>query len=699
MKYFFEVLSSRIGYSRLGRILFSIERKLFISTPNLIIPIKSALMRQLNFIQEFENHDIFKVSKEIFLKIGFIKEKFKNTGFIFMNNGTLRKFQDILLKNTITFSEDNIVSIIPFNIPTTCITKEFAKNEIENYLLHVDQILKLYSNLHFGLSIKVFNYTELFNLYIPLIKQNKNIKILNIADLFDNLSNFRNILKIISEIKRILDNNLIIMASGRITPKIYPILVYLGIDLIDSSYLLYLSANNFYDTIEYLLPIYKMKYLPCSCVVCKGNLKNLIDNRFSPEKFDLLCLHNLITATNYMNKIKQYLTFEDYRGFVEKSSFDDTNVISALKLLDKDYFDQIRYDTPTTQKVKRIQCYGPISYYRPDFREFRERAVENFEPDPWTSLIILLPCSAKKPYSQSKSHQKFQTVLKKFPEFPTFQEFIITSPLGVIPRQLEDVYPVNSYDISVTGEWDNEEINITAGMLIKMLEKYDKNIPVICYLKEDYHEIVKIASEKLDQNIIMTNVHGKTTSDDSLRSLGKMIEEFKDFYSNKGHFEGGDYISKSWNQKFIKILDYQFGPGSGRKIISNGVKLLRNRKGSQINLVDLKTKEKIGVFNSPTGQINLTITSLNKLIQSPSTFNKNSIVFNGDAIIGSTLFRAGVLDYSNDLIPNNQVIIFNKSKNDIIGTGKLLVGSNFLKNASTGRIAEIIEKKKKLKNQ
>ena len=68
-------------------------------------------------------------------------------------------------------------------------------------------------------------------------------------------------------------------------------------------------------------------------------------------------------------------------------------------------------------------------------------------------------------------------------------------------------------------------------------------------------------------------------------------------------------------------------------------------------------------------------------------------------INGSTLFRAGVLDYSNDLIPNNQVIIFNKSKNDIIGTGKLLVGRNFLKNTSTGRIAEIIEKKKKLKNQ
>ena len=695
MNFFFDVLSSRIGFSRISKIILSKKRKLNISAPNIIIPINNSLMRQLNFIQEFENHKIFTVSKEIFLKIGFIKEKYKNTGFVFMNNGTLTKFQDILMKNTTTFSEDNIISILPFNIPTTIISKEFAENEIENYLVQAEQILQFYPNIPFGLSIKVFNYKELFKMYIPLIQQNKNIKILNLADLFDNLSYFRNILKIISEIKGELDNNLIIMASGKITPKIYPILVYLGIDLVDSTYLLYLAAENFYDTIEYLIPIYKMKYLPCSCMACKGNLKNLIENRFSPEKFDLLCLHNLITATNYMNKIKQYLSYEDFRGFVEKTSFDDTNIISILKILDKEYFDIIRYETPISQKNKRLQCFGPSSYYRPDFQEFRARTIKNFEPNPWTRLIILLPCSARKPYSQSKSHKKFQNVIKKFPEFPTFQEFIITSPLGVIPRQLEDIYPVNSYDISVTGEWDNEEINITAGMLTKILEKYDKNIPVICYLKEDYHEIVNLVSNKLDHNIIMTDIHGKTTSDDSLRSLGKNIEKFKDFYSSKIEVGRGDSVSKSWTQKFIKILDYQFGLGSGRKIISNGVKQKRNRMQNQIILMDLKSKEKIGVFYSTTGQINLTIASLNKLIQSPSTLNRNSIVFNGEVISGSTLFRAGVLDYSNDLIPNNYVMIFNETKKEIIGTGKLLVGINFLKNSISGRIAEIIEKKKK----
>ena len=263
-------------------------------------------------------------------------------------------------------------------------------------------------------------------------------------------------------------------------------MVYLGIDIIDSSYLLYLSSENFYDTIEFLLPIYKIKQLPCSCIACRGKLKDLLTDKYSLEKIELLCLHNLINARTYMNKIIQYLNYEDYRGFVEKSVLDDTYLISLLKILDNDYYDILKFETPITQKVKQIKSLGPSSYNRPDFRIFRERIVNRFSPEEWTSLIILLPCSAKKPYSESKSHKRFLSILRKFPEFPSFQEIIVTSPLGAIPRQLENVYPVNSYDISVTGEWDEQELSLASFTLAQLLKKYDERIPIICHLEGDY---------------------------------------------------------------------------------------------------------------------------------------------------------------------------------------------------------------------
>jgi archaeosine synthase len=692
MRYFFEVLTSKIGYSRIGRIPFSKERKLYISTPNIIIPIRSSFMKQFSFIQEFENHDLFTISKDFFLKIGFINEKLKNNGLIFTYSGSLQKFQEILTQNVALFSEDNIISLIPFNIPTTSINKEFALNEIKKYLLFVEEILANYPDLYFGLSIKTFDYTELLELYIPLFKKFKNIKIINFASIFDNLSNFRHIIKCIVKIKTELDNNLIVMASGRIIPKIYPILVYLGVDIIDCSYSLFISAENFYDTIEYLLPIYKLKYFPCSCVACKSNLKKVLNRKYSAEKLELLSLHNLITAYNYMKKIKQYLDYEDFRSFIEKTSFDDTNLISILKILDKEYFDIIKYNSPMVQKSKNLRCLGPSSYNRPDFQHFRERLINNFEPEPWTKLIILIPCSARKPYSESISHRKYYSIMRKFPEFPSFQELIITSPLGCVPRQLENIYPVNSYDISVTGEWDNEEIKITTEMLIKVIEKYDSNIPIICHLKNSYVEIARRASSKLPHNFIFAEISDKTTSVNSLQSLEKLIINYKNEYHPQSVLKNENYL-KTWTRKFIKIIDYQFGKGAGFNIISNGLKTSRIKFGDQIDLRDPKTKKKLGVFKFSTGQIELTIVGFKKLFKFYNYLKANYIVFDGDEFQGNTLFRPGVIDYSKDLIPNNQVAILNKEMEKVIGSGMLYVGSNFIKNSKSGRIVKINERK------
>ncbi|MFX0005135.1 MAG: DUF5591 domain-containing protein [Promethearchaeota archaeon] len=691
MTNFFEVLASKIGYSRIGRIIFSKERKLYVNTPNIVIPIKSSLMKRFNFVQEFENHDLFTITKEFFLKVGFIREKFRNNGFIFTYTGTLQKFEEIIVKNSNILSKDNIISVIPFNIPTTSISREFAGSEVRNYLYNVQKILKAHPDLNFGITLRLFEYAELLDLYIFIFKEFVNIKIINLSDLFNNFSNFRNIITSIVKIKTELDNNLVIMASGRIIPKFYPLIIYLGIDLIDSSYSLFLSAENFYDTIEYLLPIYKIKHFPCSCLACRGDLSKILENKYSAEKLDLLSLHNLITANNYMNKIKQYMNFEDYRAFVEKSSLDDTNLISMLKVLDKEFYDVIKYETPIKQKGKIVKCLGPSSYYRPDFHLFREKAVETFNPEPWTNLIIVLPCSAKKPYSESKSHKKFYRIIRKFPEFPNFQEIILTSPLGCVPIQLENIYPVNSYDISVTGEWDNEEVNIASDMLIKIIEKYDPKIPIICHLKNEYHEIIKRAASKLPNYFIFSEISGNITSAESLQSLEKLIIEHKDKYRPKKSYPKSETYSKTWTRKFIKILDYQFGDAVGNKIITNSLKLKFNRSGNQIELIDSKTQEKIGVFKYSTGQIELANLGLERFIQSYQSIDANCIVFDGEEIKGNTLFRAGVLDYSLDLIPDNQVVILDKKKKKIVGSGELIVGSNFIRQSKSGRIVKINE--------
>ncbi|MHA1498957.1 MAG: DUF5591 domain-containing protein [Promethearchaeota archaeon] len=686
-------MKKRIGLSRIGRIILSKEEKRYVSSPNIIIPIKRSLINMVDFLEEFEKHPIFLISNEIFLKKSFLRAKFKENEFLYTHYGTIEKFHDILEENISIFLEDNIIALIPFNNPTTVMNKEFAKREVEHHIKSSQELLIKNPKLNFGITIKLFGYAELVNLYFPLIQNNPNVKILNFGDLFDNKRNFRKILQIIFETRKEVDQNLLYMVSGKILPNSYPMLIYLGFDLIDSSYMLYLSSANFYDTIEHLLPIYKVQYFPCSCCACKGKLKKLASDKFSKEKVEQLTLHNLITAKNQMHKIKQFIKTEDYRNFVEKSSMNDTNLMSILKLVDHQYFEDIRQETPIMQEVKPIVSIGPSSYFRPDFQEYREEIIKKFEPEPWTKLIILLPCSAKKPYSESKSHKKFLDVMHKFKEFPDFQEFIITSPLGIIPRQLENIYPVNSYDISVTGEWDSEEMLIAQEMLAKIIKMYDPKIPIICHLpKEAYHEIVNNVMSILPNKVYFSEVDNSVTSYNSLKSLENLLIKCKDIFNTSDPSKKSQY-HKSWIRKFVKILDYQFGKGIGMALFSDEVKVYPNKDKMHINIRDVDSKKIIGVFVKKSGQLELTLYGSNRI--KDLIKNTHFMVFDGEIISGNTLFKPGVINFSDDLKPNNFAFIWNQNKEEIIGIARMLVGSPYIKNSSTGRIAKIYEKKKK----
>jgi len=685
MTFFFELLRKEIGLSRTGRIILSKEFKRFVSTPNTVIPLKNFLLSIVSFLEEFEKHQIFIISKVMFLKIAFIQDKFRENGFIYTHYGTLERFQEILEEKIEIFSQDNLIALIPFNNPSYVVNREFAKNEINHYVKTARNILEEYPDLNFGVTIKLFDYPDLIEEYIDLFKQYNNIKLLNFEDLFNSIKNFRQILKLIIQVKRDLDPNLVLMISGKIIPKFYPLLVYLGFDLIDASYSLFLASEYFYNTIEYSIPLHKMKYFACSCSSCRTKLLDLDSTSPSREKIELLSLHNLTTFNNYMQKIKQYLKTEDFRFFVEKSSNDDTNLISMLKILDKQYSEFICSETPVIQERMTINSIGPSSYHRPDFVRFRKRVVETFTPENWTKIIVLLPCSSKKPYSLSKSHRKFLSVMKKNANFSQIQEFILTSPLGVIPRQLETIYPANSYNISVTGEWDDTEIKITENMLLKFLEKYNSQIPIICHLpKGGYRKIVSKVIDKTDHNFYFTDIVGSTTSRDSLASLGNSIEKF-----NLNPIQSNPKVNYH-KRKLEKIIDYHYGKMVGELLLSGDYKIKEDRRRKLSFIVDLKSKSNLGEYDQNTGELELTLKGANKIKEH---FRKYKyIIFDGKQIRGSTLFRPGIIDYSLDLKPKGYVVIWDNEKQNIISIAKMIVGASFLKNSMSGRIAEIINK-------
>ena len=48
---------------------------------------------------------------------------------------------------------------------------------------------------------------------------------------------------------------------------------------------------------------------------------------------------------------------------------------------------------------------------------------------------------------------------------------MMTSPLGLVPQDLEDVWPAANYDVPVTGDWSSDELDRVRRMLLSLVER------------------------------------------------------------------------------------------------------------------------------------------------------------------------------------------------------------------------------------
>jgi archaeosine synthase alpha-subunit len=97
------------------------------------------------------------------------------------------------------------------------------------------------------------------------------------------------------------------------------------------------------------------------------------------------------------------------------------------------------------------------SHRRPEMVRFRRRLIERYRPPVSKSVLLLVPCSKTKPYRNSRSHRRFLGALEGIAGLERVHVVSVSSPIGLVPRELEDVPPARHYDIPVTGDWSESE--------------------------------------------------------------------------------------------------------------------------------------------------------------------------------------------------------------------------------------------------
>ena len=203
---------------------------------------------------------------------------------------------------------------------------------------------------------------------------------------------------------------------------------------------------------------------------------------------------SLQNAARELQLVRHMIAHERLRELVEMRIHASPWLVAALRIYDEGHYDFQEKYFPVIGP--RFYCNAKQSLTRPDILRYRKRIMERYVRPADKKVLLLIPCSAKKPYYSSKSHQAFKRVLTSVSNFDVVHEVIITSPLGAVPRELELYYPAAQYDIPVTGHWDREEVAMVQEMVKRIVSfGYDH---IICHLGDESEFVLPVLNEFVD---------------------------------------------------------------------------------------------------------------------------------------------------------------------------------------------------------
>ena len=335
-----------------------------------------------------------------------------------------------------------------------------------------------------------------------------------VPNAFDVKGDFRRMVDQVMKARKAAGFGRVLVMLGIAEPANLALLSYMGVDVVDDSFCRAAGING-------------VSLIP------EGNVAS--DEDCSED--------NVSELDREAAKVARFIGAGRLRELVDQRSFSSADEVAALRIFDAEGYGYQEECCSTTGC--RFSCNTVQALRRPDIARYQKVLSERYVVPSHKKVLLLLPCSAKKPYHTSKTHKLFASAIHTASHDTLVHEVIVTSPLGIVPRELDAMYPANSYDIPVTGEWKCEEKATIRRMLKELLEKghYEK---VVCHLGEDA-ELVEGLCDGMVETVV-----GDTVSPKSLENLDKALRD-----ATKG-MEPVDYLVDR-REAIRSVLSFQFG--------------------------------------------------------------------------------------------------------------------------------------------
>ncbi|WP_299262529.1 archaeosine synthase subunit alpha [Halorientalis sp.] len=409
---------------------------------------------------------------------------------------------------------------------------------------------------------------------------------------------------------------------GVATPANVATLVYAGVDLVDTDRAVLRGTQGFYQATDGEYFLEDLDELPCACPACQQPAA-AFDREDCAD-------HNQRALAAELARVRRRIRDGSLRDYVEGQARHDQWLTATVRRLDQQY-SYLEQRTPVVRR-EEITAATDDTLRRVEIQRFAERVTTRYRsrfPNP----LVLVPCSATKPYSESQSHGQYHDVIQWRAHVAS-----MTSPIGVVPQELECTYPAQHYDSVVTGEWTATEIEFVANVLETYLRRNDYPNVIAHVPPGGYRDIVEHATADLDVEPVFT-VDDHPTTSESLSSLAAELE---------GELT---YPKREREHNTVRaIADYQFGAGAGDALFDD---LHTESRYPKLRVTD-GDGEQLAAMVPEYGVLSLTLAGGRRWVESDAPVARVEI---DDFVPHGSVLAPGVVDAGDDIRPGDEVVI------------------------------------------
>jgi 7-cyano-7-deazaguanine tRNA-ribosyltransferase len=270
-------------------------------------------------------------------------------------------------------------------------------------------------------------------------------------------------------------------------PFMFALAVALGCDLFDSAaYALYAREDR-YMTENGTYRLNELDYFPCACPKCSHSTPKRASELEQDQRTTFLAEHNLYVCSAEMKRVKQAMRDGRLWEHLEMRAHAHPALLQALKTLPR-YEEFIEKHSPITKK-SGLFFFNSIGLMRPEVVHHRKMLEQRYANPKEATTLLLVPQTETKPFHKSKEYKKILRNLKhQKHETGQIHTCFYAAPFGVIPIELDEVYPLSQHETVVPP--DRETAEYVANQIVDYINRTSYSTVILINDEENWKKTI-----------------------------------------------------------------------------------------------------------------------------------------------------------------------------------------------------------------